>query len=208
LQDDREIRADAARARRFGEQIEAVLFDLDGTLTKPNLDFDQVRQSLGCPHGQPVLEWILSQPTGEREELESQLMSFEMAAAKSSEPADGAVEVVQWLRQRGLKLGILTRNFREAVLLTMRRCGLDIPVLWTREDGPRKPSGEAVIGLCRRLAAAPERAVVVGDFKFDLEAAKQAGSLAVLLVNGPDVPDWADLADVVIRDLRELKGLF
>ncbi len=52
-----------------------------------------------------------------------------------------------------------------------------------------------------------DRTVVVGDYKFDLEAAREAGSAAVLLAHNDELPAWADLADVVIRRLTDLKVL-
>ena len=39
--------------------LEAVLFDFDGTLTEPGtLDFAAIRREIGCPPGQPILEFI------------------------------------------------------------------------------------------------------------------------------------------------------
>ena len=39
--------------------IKAVIFDFDGTLTKPGtLDFPSFKKSLGCPVDQPTLEYI------------------------------------------------------------------------------------------------------------------------------------------------------
>ena len=36
----------------------AVIFDLDGTLTEPVLDFDAMRAEIGLPEGVPILEHI------------------------------------------------------------------------------------------------------------------------------------------------------
>jgi len=45
-------------------QIKAVLFDFDGTLTKPGaLDFNRIKSELGCPLDRPVLEFIQNLPT-------------------------------------------------------------------------------------------------------------------------------------------------
>jgi phosphoglycolate phosphatase-like HAD superfamily hydrolase len=53
----------------------------------------------------------------------------------------------------------------------------------------------------------PKRSVMVGDYKFDLEAAREAGAAAVLLALKAPLPEWANLADAVIWRLDELKGL-
>ncbi|MBC2710323.1 MAG: hypothetical protein HGJ94_04790 [Desulfosarcina sp.] len=40
-------------------RIDAVLFDFDGTLTRPGaLDFSVIKRAIGCPDGIPVLEFM------------------------------------------------------------------------------------------------------------------------------------------------------
>ena len=40
-------------------RINAVLFDFDGTLSKPGtLDFPRLKKEIGCPPDDPVLEFI------------------------------------------------------------------------------------------------------------------------------------------------------
>lgn len=187
--------------------IDAVLFDLDGTLTQPILDFVKIKQAIGCPQEIPILEWLKTLPRADQARIEVQLIDFEIQAARDAVPAEGAAKTVAWLRRQGYHLGIITRNCMQAVTVTLDRCKLDIECLWTREDRPHKPSGQAVVGLCKRMGVEAKRSVLVGDYKFDLEAAREAGSAAVLLVNGPGVPEWPTLADVVIRRLDELKVL-
>ncbi len=192
---------------RLGRQVEAVLFDMDGTLTRPVLDFDRIKQAMGCPRDETILEWLATLPPAEQVRLEQILIDFEIEAARNAIAAAGATDLIDWLYDRDYRQGIITRNCHQAVTITLERCKLDVRTLWTREDIPRKPSGDAVAGLCRRLEVAPARAIVVGDYKFDLEAARAAGAGAVLLLHDKEPPEWVDLADAVIRDLHELKGL-
>jgi HAD superfamily hydrolase (TIGR01509 family) len=210
--DKRARAAGAAHARRgasngLARPIDAVLFDMDGTLTEPILDFVRIKQDMGCPQEIPILEWMLAQPRENQARIEAKLIGFEIEAAHSAVAAEGAADTVAWLKRQGYHLGIITRNCIRAVAVTLERCGLQIDCLWTREDRPHKPSGQAVVGLCGRMGVAASRAVVVGDYKFDLEAAREAGSAAVLLVHRDELPEWASLADVVIRRLTDLKDL-
>ena len=47
-------------------RIKAVLFDFDGTLTKPGaLNFSLLKETIGCPADLPVLEFIESLPVPE-----------------------------------------------------------------------------------------------------------------------------------------------
>ena len=83
--------------------VKAVLFDFDGTLTHPGaLDFARIKQAVGCPPDQPVLEYIeaMSDPAA-RTLAHGMLEDFEMAAAGASEPNAGAEALVRWCRQPG-----------------------------------------------------------------------------------------------------------
>ena len=68
--------------------LKAVLFDFDGTLTRPGaLNFEAIRKALGCPHGLPILEFIESLPdAAEQARLLAQLDRFETEAAAGSCP--------------------------------------------------------------------------------------------------------------------------
>ena len=71
----------------------AVIFDLDGTLTKPYLDFDAIRLELGIASG-PILEAIAEMDVAARRNAEVILLRHEWDAAKNATLYDGAVETV------------------------------------------------------------------------------------------------------------------
>ena len=82
-------------ARPF--RLRAVLFDFDGTLTRPGaLDFAAIKRQVGCPPDRFVLEWIRELPSGaERDAAAAALERFELAAADLSAPNEGAEELVR-----------------------------------------------------------------------------------------------------------------
>ena len=89
-----------------------VLFDFDGTLTKPGaLDFDRIKAAIGCPNEIPVLENMgsITDPI-RRREVSRLLDEFEMEGAEISEPNPGAEAVIPYLKERGILIGILTQN--------------------------------------------------------------------------------------------------
>jgi hypothetical protein len=45
---------------------------------------------------------------------------------------------------------------------------------------------------------------MVGDYKWDMLCAKNAGAPCVVLMNGGDAPDWAREADFIITKLRDV----
>jgi len=76
--------------------FKAVLFDFDGTLTEPGaLDFAAIRESMGCPPGQAILEFIDTfegQP--KQQHIIDILDEFEMTGARESVPNPGAEAII------------------------------------------------------------------------------------------------------------------
>ena len=83
--------------------------------------------------------------------------------------------------------------------------------VYTREDGPPKPSPAGVLALCAALGSSPADTLTVGDYKFDVIAGRRAGCRTALIHPGPlsaeDHAGWGS-PDLVIRSLRELLPLF
>ena len=183
----------------------AVIFDLDGTLTKPCLDFDAIRKEIGVTG--PILEAIAHFTGGERRRAETILARREWEAARNAQLYDGAVEVVAECRARGFPVAIMTRNARPTACHVLDTFGIVVDAVRTREDGAIKPSPEPVFDLCRRLVADPRRSWVVGDFRFDILSGNAAGARTVLMVGDDPLPEYAHEADHVIRGLVELLPL-
>ena len=187
---------------------EAIIFDLDGTLTVPVLDFDAIRAELGMPTG-PILEAMATMSPERRAKVVAVLEAHEAQAAHGSDLYDGAVDTLNALRAKGLKLAILTRNSRRSVKTVLAKHGLAsvFDALWTREDGPFKPSPEPVLQICERLGVSPCATIMVGDYLFDIQAGAAAGARTVLMVADRDLPEYADQADHTVRRLGELREL-
>ena len=186
-------------------KIQAVIFDLDGTLTEPFLDFDQIRREMGVPReGVCILEALSAMSETERRKAEAVLVAHEATAAEQSTLNDGASCVLDVLREKGIPVGVLTRNSRTNAIFVAQKHGLRFDAMICREDGPAKPDGFGVFALCRRFNADPKQTLVVGDFKHDLESARNAGAIAVLLKTHAKADSFANLADRVIMRLDEL----
>ena len=84
---------------------------------------------------------------------------------------------------------------------------MQLDCVYTRDDGPIKPSPEPVLAICRRLRVPAKSAWVVGDYLFDMQAGNAAGATTVLMIGDGPTPEFADQADHVIRRLNELLGL-
>ena len=188
--------------------LRAVLFDLDGTLTRPNLDFDALRAEIGVRDRRPILEWLAGQTDTVRERAWEIIHRHELEAARTAQLAEGARELLAAIAELGLKTALVTRNSRRSVELVLRRLGLDFDAVVTREDCAPKPSPEPVLECARRLGLLPEETLVVGDFYFDIQSGLAAGARTALVgaSSAPPFPgsDPPPEADHVVNSLREL----
>lgn len=189
-----------------GRVRSAAIFDLDGTLTRPYLDFDAIRAEIGIASG-PILEAMESMSAAERRLAEAIVERHEWEAARNSELYDGAREILIECHERGIPTAILTRNARSIVEFILRKHDLRVDAIRTREDGAIKPSPEPVFSICRELSADPRESWMVGDFLFDILSGTSAGARTVLMIGDGEIPDYAPQADFVIRRLGELRDL-
>ena len=140
------------------QETHAVIFDLDGTLTRPDFDFDVMRRQMGLPaNGQPILETLALMSSSERAEAERILNQHEAQVAETCELWEDALDVLAAIRKAGMRLGLLTRNSRRSADLVTSRHAMTFDCVHTREDGPVKPSPDAILKMCSRWACAPRR---------------------------------------------------
>lgn len=195
----------------MGAPPRAVIFDLDGTLADSALDFDAIRAEIGLAPNLPILEQLVGADPETCARAEAILRRHERDAIAGARLIDGCAELLAHLAARRVPIGILTRNIREVVETFARTFGFTFDAVYTREDGPPKPSPVGVLALCQKLGATPADTLTVGDFKFDVLAGLRAGCRTALLRSKP-LPDserdaWGP-PDLIIRSLRELVPLF
>jgi HAD superfamily hydrolase (TIGR01549 family) len=188
--------------------LRAVIFDMDGTLTRPFLDFRAIHAAIGIP--EPLLENMMALPSGpERSRAFEILERFEDEAADASELNDGALDVLRFLGSKSIPSGLLTRNSRRSTERTLAKHGLRFEICVTRDDAPAKPRPEPLWKICEALGVAPAHALMVGDFKFDVLAGQNAGTRTALLTHGKR-PGYLDeiSPDHLLERLEDLLRLF
>jgi len=185
--------------------VRAVIFDLDGTITQPYLDFDVIREEMGLDrNGGPILEAMAKMTPQQRQQAEVILHSHEERAVAESTLNTGARETLTALRTRGIPIGILTRNRKDNAWAVAHKHGLHFDAVVGREDGPVKPDSFGVLHLCGKFAVEPAQTLLVGDYLFDLLCARAAGAIPVLLTNHERAPEFAQHADFTVASLIEL----
>lgn len=191
---------DLARRRHW-------IFDLDGTLTLAVHDFEDIRRTLGLPAGRPILEAVAERPPEEARSLTARLDALEAGLVTATSPAPGAHELLVHLQAQGCRLGILTRNTLDNARATLAHCGLDGffagDAILGREEAPPKPSPVGILRLLSGWSAAPASGVMVGDFRFDLEAGRAAG-VATVSVDPSGAHPHGALADHRVDHLAQL----
>ena len=136
-------------------------------------------------------------------------------AFKEIIPLDGVKEVLEALRSRGYKLGLVTSAGDKTVARAKAKINIlkDFDVIVTRNTVKKtKPYPEPVLQACEILNKTPETCAMIGDFPQDIQAGKLAGTktVAILGVNGKYTKDSLKTLepDVTINSIGELLPLF
>ena len=195
-------------------RIEGVVFDFDGTLTKPgSIDFAAVHRAVGCPRETGLLEFLAAiDDPDQRAQKEAVLMAAEMEAAERCEPNPGLKEVAALLREAGVPMAIITRNRREPIERALSNLegveAKDFACLVTR-DLPLapKPSPDSLRYVARELGLEVSQLLMVGDHPFDIEAGVRAGAFTMFLQNDPSRANDAGPpgSDFVVKSLVEAR---
>ncbi|MGD8982401.1 MAG: HAD family hydrolase [Desulfobacteraceae bacterium] len=176
--------------------MEAVIFDYDGTLVHLNIDFGVMRRDVEevlDEHGiEPedlkglyILEMIDEATTRISRESRSQGSAFyrkshkivtqhELAATKGGKILPGVVQMLELLRKRRVKVGVITRNCDKAVKVVFPHLESLCDVYIPRDRISRVKPHPDHLGLAlERLGVENAvRCLMVGDHVLDVEGGK------------------------------------
>ena len=185
--------------------IKAVIFDLDGTITQPYFDFDSIREEIGLARDSgPLLESMKKMTSEQRLHAEKILNHHEQKAVTESKLNTGAKHTLSTLRTMGIHIGVLTRNKRSNAIAIAHKHNLKFDAVIGREEGPVKPDKFGVLELCKQFGVEPKETMLAGDYLFDLQCAKSAGAVAVLLANHNKADEFSEYADFRIEDISQI----
>lgn len=122
----------------------------------------------------------------------------------------GSLEVLKFLSEAGLKLGILSAATTASVQAFVRRHHLEpyIQLQQGVDAGPSKPDPALFLQACQTLGVAPGSTLMVGDSAGDIEMGRRGGAAGCIGICW-GAPDAVHLktADVAIAQLDEIQML-
>jgi phosphoglycolate phosphatase len=209
--------------------IEAILFDLDGTLVHLNIDFGRMRaevEALLPQYGLSmegrrslyVLELIedavreLRTQDEEkalvfRREAKATVVAIEVEAAGQAQVYPEVPELLRGLREHGIKVAIVTRNCRAAVDRILAENPLIYDVLLTRDEVTTvKPDPGHLLAALRLLGVEPQRTLMVGDHPMDVQVGRAVGTRTAAVLTGAGSPErFAEVQpDLVLTQVGDL----
>lgn len=215
------------------QNLQAVLFDLDGTLIDTASEFVIVVQALREEHGlAPTDEKLIraSVSNGARAlvklalDIDEQAPEFESKRLRllelysdvlgsSATPYPGITELLGALDERGIRWGISTNKPRAYTIPLLERLALSPAagsVVCPDDVSERKPHPESLYLNCKHLGCEPTRAIYIGDHRRDIEAGRRAGMKTIAALYGyieadDDPSSWG--ADHAVHSSRDLQGL-
>ena len=188
-------------------QLSAVILDMDGTITRFNLDSRGVKLTLLKELEQANLRTanmterstILLLLQQMRQQFDSEnyerfrnrfyalLEEMEVKAAGEAVLHAGVLDTLNELKERSLRIGLVTNNSRKGTALTLNNLGLNgfFHTVVTRDDCQEmKPHPSPLSKALKNLDARADEAIYVGDSVNDILAAKEAGLRSVAVTTG------------------------
>lgn len=187
--------------------VEAVIFDLDGTLAHFNLDYKTLRSEvrsylirIGIPTSlvdvnESIFEMLKKaeiflknngKPVENFADVRGQALTiaekYEMEAASTTNLQSGAIETLKELRQMNVKVGLCTTSSEKAVNYILKRFKIQdfFKVVVPRDKVKYvKPNTEQFELALKALNVSPQATIIVGDSIVDMQSARDLKAVAV-----------------------------
>jgi HAD superfamily hydrolase (TIGR01549 family) len=193
----------------FLEDVEAVLFDFEGTLVDLQWNLEgaveetlEMLRTLGFPiqrlqgmkYSTLMLEAVrMAQEMGQspdrvREKIGAIYDRYDEDALRRWSLREGSKDLLSILKTKGIKIGLVSNVGRRALEKALPKLGLHplLNVVVSRNDvQSMKPSGEGLRLALSRLDVIEDKALYVGDTLDDVRAAKAAG-VKVIVITGKE----------------------
>jgi len=128
--------------------------------------------------------------------------------AKTYSLMPDALNVLAVLKEKGVKLGIVSNNYK-TIHKTLSEFGLSTffdCIVISKEVGLQKPNPEIILLACKLCGVEPSQAIYVGDHPFDIICAHDAGASAAWLPPSKwyRLPDGSKQPEIILEKLTNL----
>lgn len=210
--------------------IRGVIFDFDGTLTELTLNFDYMKteivniarkyiteEEIKAFEGCFIIEMIyeIEKKLGKgntnfKHEAFERMRVLELEAAEGKDVYPYTRGVLQHLRGKGIKVGIITRSCLDVLKKVFPDMDTYVDGIVTREDIQYvKPDPSHVVETLRVLNILPEEALMVGDHPIDIMAGKALVMQTVGVLTGRTKKEDFQKAEAthILQDIRGIPDL-
>ena len=164
--------------------LRGVIFDMDGTITVPYINWKALRERVGAVPDKTIMQHIESLPPEQSRRANEELLKAELEAGQKADANEGIVELVEYLRDRDLRLAVATNSHGEAMRTVLQRYRLAFDVTLSRDDGEIKPSSFLIEKALEEMGLPAEEVVTIGDGRYDIEASERVGVRCIYLTHG------------------------
>ena len=194
-------------------KISTIIFDFDGTIMNTNEVImqswqhtymvlegkERPRNEILKSFGEPLkLSMEKAFPNKDAEEAMSIYRGYQKNNFDDVVTVfDGIPELIKKLNKEGYKIGIVTSRTRESTIRGLENYELEkyiLEIVSCEDTLKHKPDPEPMNIVLRRFGTKPENAIMIGDSRFDIQCAHNAGVKAVMV-------SWAEA-----MSLEDMKG--
>jgi len=192
--------------------LKAWLIALKGFVRGANVDVSDVVQ---CHFGKSSIDIALLflGDIGRAEKcVELKERIYESLWPKEARVMPCAKELLEFLKEKGLRIGVASSNSREKIIHILDYFNLleMIDVITGLDDvGEGKPSPDLLLKNLKKLEVKPSESVYVGDSPYDVLMARRAGASSILVktYKRVSIEETGVWPDVTVNSLCELYNL-
>jgi phosphoglycolate phosphatase len=215
-------------------RIQAVLFDMDGTLLDTAKDFFAIIQSMRVERGltplvsdsgfrehvsrgaQAMVAYAFSLEPDDPELnplRDNFLARYDVQHAQLTEPFPGVLALLERLERADIRWGVATNKplrFAQPIMDALHLSSRSAVLICPDHVENSKPAPDMLLAACAELQLEPRQVLYVGDDKRDIDAGRAANMHTIAVrygysVSGDNPSNWG--ADAVIDSIAELEAL-